>query len=129
MSNKIVFESLSDFLARVDAMPIPTRWGRWSYRRSNLTLVHDEGYEVDLERMETSAATLDWIAQVAGKGWATPADIGNLVLAIDDLVRPQGRLCGGGCEHGPVKFVAPREPSASPANDHQVSQPNTLVTR
>lgn len=55
-----------------------------------------DGYEVDLERMRTSAEALDWIFQVAGKAWASDKAIAGLIFAIEGLLHPQESLCSGG---------------------------------
>ncbi|MGW9541957.1 hypothetical protein ACWHA6_36340 [Streptomyces anthocyanicus] len=55
-----------------------------------------DGYEVDLERMRTSAEALDWIFQVAGKAWASDKVIAGLIFAIEGLLHPQESLCSGG---------------------------------
>jgi hypothetical protein len=87
------------------AKPIKPRrgpWGRWRWHPENITLRLHEGegerwlYEVDLEAFTSSAPTLDKIIQFAEKGWATAEDVGHLVRAIDDMLRPQERLCGCG---------------------------------
>ena len=72
------------------------RWGDWEYDKSRLVLEFDrlrssdgrDWYEVDLEECTTGLDVLDWILQVAGKRWATPADIGALVLALESLLGP-----------------------------------------
>jgi len=76
-------------------------WGRWRYQFSNLTLnLMEEDkllYEVDLERCNDSAQILNKIAQVAERVFATPEDIGYLVLALNDLSgRLQSKVCGTG---------------------------------
>jgi hypothetical protein len=79
--------------------PEPTTWGPWALDRERLVLeLVVEGeylYDVDLERCGNAAAVLDWLAQLAGKSWATPGIIGQLVAALCDLLDPQARLCGG----------------------------------
>lgn len=83
-------------------------WGGWTLDDENLELHWhaDEGpwvgYDVDLERCRTSAETLDWIAQVAQKTWATPEVIGSLVEALVACLDPQATLCSLGEERGPV---------------------------
>lgn len=74
----------------------PLTWGPWRLDTSTLELVHEEGYRVDLEDCTDSAETLDWIAQIAGKGWGTPACVGYLVVALDDLLNMQATLCSLG---------------------------------
>lgn len=50
-------------------------------------------YEVDLERAVTPAQALDWVAQVAGKTWATDEVLAGFVRALDDTVDLQATLC------------------------------------
>jgi hypothetical protein len=88
-------------MGTLTTLPTPTTWGPWALDRKRLVLElpQDEWtplYEVDLERCPTAAAVLDWIAQVQGKGWATPAIVGHLVAALCDLLEPQARLCSWG---------------------------------
>jgi hypothetical protein len=74
-----------------------TRWGFWAFYPTELILLHEkEDYDIDLEGCTTSAAVLDWIAQVEGKVWATPSDVGYLVAALCDLLNPQANLCSLG---------------------------------
>lgn len=80
-----------------------TRWGPWTYLAATKELKHDHHYFVDLEDMETSAAVLDWIAQVAGKGWITDADLGALVRGIDALLHLQSTRCSDGIEQHPPR--------------------------
>jgi len=70
------------------------RRGQWRYNRNNLTLEYIDrdpnkkmsvAYYVDLERCGTANDMLDWILQVAGKGWILPEDIGHLVRALEEL--------------------------------------------
>ena len=79
-------------------MAEPTTWGRWTFDEHNLTLVHEAqmAYEIDLEECTTSAETLDWIAQVAGKQWIASTDLGDLVRALDELIGLQENLCSFG---------------------------------
>lgn len=72
------------------------RWGCWKLVLGNRTLVKTTrpSYYIDLDRCLDSASVLDWICQVAGKTWATPIDVGNLVRALNDVLRPQQNMCG-----------------------------------
>jgi len=84
------------------------KWGSWMFNRQNLTLQHfmeghigNEGfidYEVDLEECIHAPSILDWILQIANKTWITADDIGNLVLALNQLAKYglQGMVCPGG---------------------------------
>ena len=92
------------------------RWGRWEFDAKRLCLVFQGigGYEVDLEKMSTSAQMLDWIFQVSNKTWAERKDVGDLIQALEDLLQPQGTLCGGGTggslgkEFNPTNFLKER---------------------
>jgi hypothetical protein len=81
---------------------VPIRWGPWRLNEETLALelLHygrlEPSYEVDLEHCRTSAEALDWIAQVTGKRWATVEIVGNLVRAMDELLKFQANLCGSG---------------------------------
>jgi hypothetical protein len=82
-------------------------WGQWRYDPEVLVLIftmddqRDHHYEVDLERCKTSAQVLDWIMQVAGKNWATPQVMYDLIRAIDDLLHLQSNYCSWGEERNP----------------------------
>lgn len=77
-------------------------WGRWTYDERALVLCyHDDAgrwlYEIDLERIRDGAELLDWVAQVAGKRWASEADLGHLVRALGELADGiQAHFCGLG---------------------------------
>lgn len=70
-------------------------YGPWEFDSENLTLTH-EGYEIDLETIDSPAEMLDWISQLAQKSWITPDALGHLVLAFEDIFSPQANLCGSG---------------------------------
>ena len=86
-----------------------SHWGSWSFKPESLVLVCEaaeaKGYEVDLERCTTSAEMLDWLCQVAEKDWATAELVGNLVLALNDLLRPNASVCSMGVEGEPIEDV------------------------
>ena len=70
------------------------KWGPWVFDPKNLTLRHEkEGYEIDLEEIDSSAAILDWIFQIQGKGWADATTMYTLLQALDDILRPQANYC------------------------------------
>lgn len=70
------------------------RWGNWVFDPKLLTLSHAiEGYEIDLERIHSSAAILDWIFQIVKKGWADARTIHDLLHAMDDILNPQANYC------------------------------------
>src|SRR5438105_423087 len=62
------------------------KWGRWKLNGHgghwSLDLEH---YYITLNDITTNARMNDWIFQMAGKTWVTPEDLGNLVLALDDI--------------------------------------------
>src|SRR5688500_12347552 len=75
------------------------RWGSWKFDASQFELVHDSGcVHIDLERCNSSAEVLDVIAQQAGKSReCLPAeDIGDLVIAFNELLRLQANVCSCG---------------------------------
>lgn len=61
-----------------------------------------DGYEIDLEAMDSSAEVLDFIFQVAGKTWSDTKLIGEMIHAIEDACQrqfgdsAQGVLCPWG---------------------------------
>lgn len=72
------------------------RWGKWRYRPTARVLVHDEHptYEVNVGRVKSAAGVLDWIVQISHKAQMFNAeDIGNLVLALDELLKLQDNYC------------------------------------
>jgi hypothetical protein len=74
-----------------------TTWGPWRFRPDNLTLELEDGtYYVDLEECLSSGQTLDWLCQVAEKGWCDAEMAGHLLQAITDLLHPQANLCSWG---------------------------------
>ena len=83
---------------RSSVMSGTVSWGPWRYDPEILVLLHENGYEVDLERMSNSATVLDWIAQVCGKIWCDAECAGHLVKAIDELLSLQSTCCGCGVD-------------------------------
>lgn len=104
------WDALTFTCADLEALKPPHRdWGPWYLNPANLTLelyledrnpaVGNYDYYIDLERCLTSAQTLDWIFQVAGKEIYERHDVlGGLILAVDDILQPQGNLCGSGID-------------------------------
>ncbi len=72
-------------------------WGPWRLQpRSRALVIQVDSayrYKVALDHCLDSAGCLDWIAQVAGKAWATPEVVKGLVVALDDVLDLQGALC------------------------------------
>lgn len=89
-------------------MPEPKpkrRYGRWhvSNQRGCWLNYFDPSrgcmYSIDVNSCRNStAACLDWIFQVSKKRWIRPEDRSDLLLAIEDLVRPQRTLCSFGID-------------------------------
>lgn len=79
------------------------QFGNWRYDESLKVLTHRNfpGYEIDVERMTTSAETLDLIFQSTAKNWVSRQDAGDLLEAIRTIVNPQANLCSWGRECGP----------------------------
>lgn len=87
--------TLSDLLSDGGASSLRD-WGPWRLNASTYVLELPGRYEVDLERCLDSAEVLDYLAQVAGKRWATPPVIAGLVVALDDVLKLQAHLCSFG---------------------------------
>ena len=78
----------------------------WEYDADVRVLRYDY-YEVDLERMRTSAEVLDWIVQVSHKGaWGTPKVVGDLVRLVDAILGLQQNYCGRAMDSEPSGDVA-----------------------
>lgn len=105
--------SLADFdlspegLIKAHQAKIEKGWGPWKYipidSEQGVLECRDQRdgswlYEVDLERVTTSASALDWIVQVSKKTWADPALVGHLVRALDTMLDLQGTRCSFGIE-------------------------------
>ena len=79
----------------------PRRWGHWHLLRDTWVLRYVDPkwdahfYEVDLERIHTSASMLDWIFQVRGLIFVSSKDLGDLIEALNWIFHPQAELCGG----------------------------------
>lgn len=72
-------------------------WGNWQYDAKWMVLTFlPEDYEIDLEECTTSAQLLDWIFQISNKTWMTEKDRSDMLLALNDLLRPQANLCSFG---------------------------------
>lgn len=74
-------------------------WGRWTLNgRGTFWSLDIQHYYIDLNGITSNAQMNDWIFQLAGKTWVTPDDLGNLVLAFDDIFTPQSTMCGQGID-------------------------------
>ena len=93
---------MSELSAR---LPEPKKTGSWLFVPENLTIgFYNHGsqiasYEVDIESCNSSAAILDWIAQLAEKRNYSDAEIGQLVRTMNTVLRFQWHFCGWGCDH------------------------------
>lgn len=98
----------------LDAMPKKTNWGRWFFDADLLCLrwsgaTNKDGsvsypkggffvhYEIDLEKINSTAAIADTIFQINGKGWGMN-ELPDLVNAFHDILQPQSNCCGFGDE-------------------------------
>lgn len=92
------FYSAGDLYSMPESKPAHgDTWGRFTFRRDNLTLEHGlYGYYIDLERCKTPAQLLDYMFQIEAKTWMTLEDKGHLVEAVQDLLYPQQNLCSFG---------------------------------
>lgn len=93
----------SDIDAWVRTIPYPAhgdRWGDWRFNAHSLTLEYAPNdcwrSEIDLEQLQTPALLADALFQKSAKNMFTSADLGNLMLAIQDLIHPQANLCSWG---------------------------------
>lgn len=86
------------------------RWGPWRLNLASLTLdlnsrvvmverdrdgapIYDrrEDYYITLSEVTNAKGVVDWLGQIAGKGWG-PANLGHLTQALDDIFHFQGRF-------------------------------------
>ncbi|MFH1629661.1 MAG: hypothetical protein ABIE47_13180 [Pseudomonadota bacterium] len=73
----------------------------WKFNKKALTLdleAYPGGYQVDLERCNTSAEVLDWIIQISKKTWATDEILSDLVRQLDQCLHLQKNLCSCGVD-------------------------------
>jgi hypothetical protein len=69
-------------------------WGDWAFDEKELTLTHPAvGYEIDLKRIHSSAAILDWIFQIRRKPWADARAMHDLLNAFAEILDPQANYC------------------------------------
>lgn len=69
-------------------------WGNWEFKADNWTLIHKtEQYEIDLEKIQSSAAILDWIFQIQDKLWCDAKTINDLITAFREILDPQKNYC------------------------------------
>ena len=71
----------------------------WKFQENlTLNLIEHPGYQIDLDRCNSSAQVLDWIVQVSKKNWATDEVVGSLVKELDQALHIQGNLCPCGTD-------------------------------
>jgi hypothetical protein len=113
--------------------PVPLlngrKWGNWRLDAERLCLeflTHGTvTYEIDIERIQSSAGVLDWIFQINQKSWASDKDIADLVQAFDDIFDPQQYLCSFHSEKqigNPTEFLKRRIASSSDVNPGLIAQ-------
>jgi len=78
--------------------------GQLQFRRDNLTLEHEIGYYIDLERCNSSGQLLDFIFQILNKTWMAQQDKADLLDALEDVLHPQEAICSFG-NGKPVKDI------------------------
>ena len=72
-------------------------WGDWVFNSENLTLTNKaKDYEIDLEKIHSSADILDWIFHVFDKTWCDQKTISDLLLAFNEILKPQSNYCSLG---------------------------------
>lgn len=92
---------LSQSLDSLDKQSIQkANWLRgchWTFNVEQRVLVHNAtGYEIDLDRMSSTAEVLDWICQVAKKRWCSHEGVGELVSMLMLILNPQDGMCSWG---------------------------------
>jgi len=89
--------------------PVHRQWGNWVFRSTNLVLQllakHNYCvYEIDLEKINSTAQMLDIIFQLNHKRRDPDGIYGNqsliedLIQAFDEIFRPQSNCCSWGTE-------------------------------
>jgi len=86
-------------------------WGAWTFVPTRFVLRFRRGrndYDVRLDECRNPGEVLDWIMQLR-KNWAAAEDLGHLVLALGDVLRPQAKMCSFGANNS----IDPREVAAA----------------
>ena len=102
--NGCTYQELRDY-----KWPVRKQWGNWVFRSSNLVLqlLAKHGncvYEIDLEKINSTAEMLDIIFQLNHKQrnpngiYGSQSLIEDLVQAFDDIFKPQSNCCSWGKE-------------------------------
>jgi len=69
------------------------QWGDWTFDPDYLTLDHENGYQIDLVEIGSSASILDWIFQIRGKDWGDAHTVYDLLTAFREILDPQANYC------------------------------------
>jgi hypothetical protein len=69
------------------------QWGDWIFDPDHLTLDHENGYQIDLEEIGSSASILGWIFQVREKDWGDAQTVYDLLTAFREILDPQANYC------------------------------------
>lgn len=66
-------------------------WGSWKYDAVRKVLILERKsrnwYEVDLELCKTKTEIISWLLQLKDKTWITSTNLGNLIMALDDVLK------------------------------------------
>ena len=110
MTEREVESGLIDMSSLTEEDVVRARWAAitkvttWEYDPGTFTIwpkAHPY-YRIKLETMASSAAVLDWIAQVSTKSWASYKMLGEMVRLLDAILSLQGNYCSFQHERGPV---------------------------
>ena len=65
-------------------------WGSWKYDAVRKVLMLErkprDWCEVDLELCTTKTEVISWLLQLKAKTWITSTNLGNLIMALDDVL-------------------------------------------
>lgn len=75
-------------------------WGSWALKMRGIALVHESGFEIDLESVRSSGVVLDWIFQVLDQDWADAQTMHDLLRAFDAVLSPQVNFCADAAGRG-----------------------------
>jgi hypothetical protein len=77
--------SLEDF--EVVEVEGDLNFGEWMFKHSERALVHIFfRYEISIDRCRTGEEILDWLGHMLEKTWVTSDTIGDLAVALDEIV-------------------------------------------
>jgi hypothetical protein len=77
--------SLEDF--EVVEVEGDLNFGEWIFKNSGRELVHKFfPYEISIDKCRTGEEILDWFGHMLEKTWVTSDTIGDLVVALDEIV-------------------------------------------